>query len=130
MKTKISSLTFILCLWAFSLTISASSHHSLPITIGYLVAIESRTEKLEITRTIDLIDVYTLAGIHFPGNCVDFAAELHKSVYYEIGGQQKTFYVEVKRISRNGKYRRLSNRQFSQIVKTHQIALTESKQSN
>lgn len=126
MKTKI-----LLTLIALSITLSAwsqqtaaadSSRGKLPLTIGYLVAIETRHEKLEIIRTLDLADVYTLSEIHFPGNCVDFSAELRQSVFYELRSRNKTLYVEIKRINNNGKFRRLSNRQFRTLVQTQNLA--------
>lgn len=93
----------------------------LPLTIGYLVAIESKHEKLEIIRTLDLVDVYTLSEIHFPGNCIDFEKELQQSVFYELHSRSKTFYVELKRINNNGRFCHLSNRQFRELVKTQYL---------
>ena len=123
MKTKILLFAFS---FAFALSSIAGNKKPVPV-IGYLVAIESKTEGLDITLTIDLIDVYTLAEIHFSGNCVDFASELQQSVYYQAGGQSKTFYVELKRINRNGKFRRLSNRQFREIVQAQNHTAPDTK---
>jgi hypothetical protein len=116
MKTKIFFALAFAFAFAFHFSLNALSQHpesskQNPAT-GYLVAITSHSEGLKITRTTDLVDVYALAEIHFPNNCVDFARELRHSVYYEIESQHKGFFVEVKRINRNGKYRRMSNREF------------------
>jgi len=117
MKTFLSVIMLVLIASAaFSKPTGRRAATQKPVTaIGYLVAVTSPTKKLEITKTIDLADVYTLAEIHFQNNCVDFAEELRHSVYYDIECQQKGFYVEVKNINRNGKFRRMSNREFRQL---------------
>ena len=78
---------------------------------GYLVAVTSHTEGLQITKTRQLTEVYALSEIHFPGNCVDFGQELRHSVYYIIENQHKGFFVEVKKINKKGKYKRLNHKE-------------------
>ena len=121
MKTKLFA-------FALFLTFSTSANNrALPITIGYLIVVESKTEGFKVTRTMYLADVYTEAEIQFPNNCVDFATELNRSVFYEISNRNKTFYVEVKRVTNTGKFRRLSNRQFREIVQMQNLASPDTK---
>lgn len=99
----------------FILAVVLVAQKSCTAQTGYMVAIENQTGKIEITKTPNIADVYALASKHIPGNCANFNRELTKSVYYTIENQQTQFYVEVKRITKNGKYRRLSNREFAKL---------------
>ncbi|HSW67284.1 MAG TPA: hypothetical protein VLH16_01750 [Bacteroidales bacterium] len=108
MKTKIMLLT-ICCL----LLAAASAKTTGKIKIGYLVAIDNPGERLNLIKTTDLADVYALSEVQFPNNCIDWGKELQKSVFYQLESRNRSFYVEVKRINRNGKYRRMSNREWS-----------------
>lgn len=124
MKTK---LLFIVL--ALSMALSAWSQQS-SANIGYLVAVETKSGKLEITRATSLNEVYTLAEIHLPGNCVDFASELQQSVFYQTGTQQMSFYVEVKRVNRHGKFRHLSNHRFRAMVQAQRLATADTITNN
>lgn len=123
MKTKIILLvTFCLLL----VTATAQNNNHLQ-QLGYWVVIDLPGKKLEIVKTTDASYVERLSQEIFPGNCVNFAKELHHQPVFIIDNGSKIFYAELKRVTPNGKYRRISNRQFSEMVQELNLASPETK---
>lgn len=74
--------------------------------IGYLVVTDT-AGKIEAKKALKLVEVYTIAELVFPNNCVNFEKELQKSPYFELRSREKSVYIEKKRINKHGKFRRL-----------------------
>jgi hypothetical protein len=106
MKAKI---TFI----ALCMALSAWSQQ--PSGIGYLVAIDNSGQKLQLVKTTSLAEVYALSEINFPNNCIAWEKELTKSVFCQIESRNRCFYVELKKVNKKGRYRKVSNREFEQL---------------
>jgi hypothetical protein len=115
MKTKI---LFIVLAWSMALSAwsQPSALSSLPSALGFLVAIDNPGERLQLVKTTSLTEVYALSEINFPGNCIAWEKELGKSVFYQIESRNRCFYVELKKVNKNGKYRKVSNREFSRMT--------------
>jgi hypothetical protein len=89
-----------------SLVTPAISRPKEPIKTGYLVVI-TKDCKYSAIKTESLTEVYTLAETVFPGNCLQVEKVLKTSPYFDIYNSEKGIYIEKKRITKNGKYRRL-----------------------
>lgn len=114
MKTKILLIVFVL-----GMALSALSQQ--PANIGYKVvyAINGKTERP--VKTQSLPEVYAIAETCMPGNCINFEKELQKNPFFDMGNFNRSFYVEIRRI-KNGKFRRMSNRQFRAYTEAQRIS--------
>jgi hypothetical protein len=84
--------------------------------VGYHVFYQTG-KKLEQVKTTELVEVLTLAQLIIPGNCIDIAKGLTKQPFFYAEFSGRTFYVEIKKINKRGKYRRMSMREFKQLQK-------------
>lgn len=73
--------------------------------IGYLIVVE-QGNKLTKFKSESLVEVYSIAEMVFPQNCISFEKELSKSPYFEISNANKYLYVERKIMSKTGKFKR------------------------
>lgn len=85
--------------------------------IGYWIVTYDTENGFKRIPTFELVDVYTVAETMFPSNCIDFKKELKEHIYVEIEVYGKAFYVEVKKINRNGKFRSLSKKEIKEYFK-------------
>lgn len=79
--------------------------------IGYWIVTYDTESGYKPTGTVELVDVYVLAEQYFPGNCIDFHKVLKESVFFKFESDSKVFYVEVRKIKFNGKFKRLSKKE-------------------
>lgn len=112
MKTKIKIILLALCLPLLSVAQQQTKY-------GYMVCIDNKGERLEIVKTPDILEVVTLAEVQFPNNCIDFREELRQyPPVFTLDNNRKVFYVEMKRINKNGKYRRIGKREYKQMLES------------
>jgi len=117
MKTILSIL-----LLAFTLSVSAKPE---PLCIGYEITTFETGKGYERHQTINLVDVYSIAELFCSGNCIDFEKELKKNVAIEFsktGYTTKSLYIEVKKITFSGKYKRLNKAEIKQYLQTWQTS--------
>lgn len=107
---KLLIATFLL-LTAFSLSASPKP------CIGYWIVTYDAENGYKPTGTTEIVDVYVIAEQYFPGNCIDFEKQLKESVFFQIESDSKVFYVEVKKIKFNGKFKRLSKKGIKEYLK-------------
>lgn len=74
--------------------------------LGYFICIDSGT-KYAIEKTTDIVEVYAIMEICFPGNCIELEKQLYRTEkpVFEMYVGDLGIYVElkiVKRIKRNG----------------------------
>ena len=108
-------------LLAFILSVSAKPK---PLCIGYEITTYETGKGYEKHNTIELVDIYTIADIIGPLD-IDFEKELKKNVAIEFsktGNITKRLYIEVKKITYSGKYKRLNNAEIKQYLQTWQIS--------
>jgi hypothetical protein len=78
--------------------------------IGYLIVVyENFGNGSTVKRTKDITIAECLLKEKFPNINLDLQHELNYSRYVEIENEETTFYIEVRRINKNGKYRRIKN---------------------
>ena len=72
---------------------------------GYLVVIQARSPKVEMLRTQDKVRAEALIRKHV----ADFRVETHMvdKLYYQKDFPDKTVYIEKKRVTKKGKYRKI-----------------------
>lgn len=98
------------------ITISLSAKPK-PLCIGYWIVTYDTEQGYKKIPTVNLVDVYTVANLYFPDNCIDFGKELKKSVYFEIEIDGKSVYIEVKKITFDGKFKKLNKREIKEYLK-------------
>jgi hypothetical protein len=92
-----------------------------PAKVGYWVVTDTKGQRLEIVKTPDMPEVAALAEAQFPGNCFEIEKELYQwPPVFSVDNGRKAFYVELKRITPKGKYRRISKREFKRTILSQQ----------
>ena len=81
---------------------------------GYLVA-TTGADGVTVQHIADMEHVQQIFRQQFPATCINIAAELRLSPYFEMNTHSRGFYVEIKRVTKNGKYRKISNKQFKNM---------------
>lgn len=94
----------IILLLLLTLTVTAKDYK-----IGYLIVV-SEGSKNVVTRTQDISVAESLLKEKFPNINVDLKYELTYSRYIEVENEETAFYIEVKVVNKNGKYRRVKNK--------------------
>lgn len=84
------------------------------IETGYLVCITG-TGKTNCKQVLKLETAIEIVELHFPGSNIDFKKELKHSRYFQVLTENKGIYLEKKRISARGRYRRITDRQLKAI---------------
>lgn len=96
-----------------------------PLCIGYEIVTFETGKGYEKYQTINLVDVYSIAQLFYSGNCIDFEKELKKNVAIEFsktGNMTKSLYIEVKKITFSGKYKRLNKAEIKQYLQRWQTS--------
>ena len=80
--------------------------------IGYYIVLETGKKKCEIIKTESIKVVDDILNNQFDNinTYINLANILNYSRYFQISDETTYIYVEVKRITKNGKYRRIKNR--------------------
>ena len=86
------------------------------LSLGYWIVTQTQKEGYKTTGTTEIIDVYAIAEIYTENACIDFGKVLSESMFYESRIESKYFYVELKKIKQNGKYRSLSKRDIKKLL--------------
>lgn len=79
------------------------------ITIGYHVVIQKNGKFQKPLNTESLAEVYAYINVYFPDFCADIETELKKSPVFIQETFKNQIYVEKKRITKTGKYKRIKN---------------------
>lgn len=102
-------LAFVVSFWAIPDTFASKPDNSAKkdsaSKIGYLVVVE-QGNKFTKFKTESLVEVYSIAEMVFPQNCISFEKELSKSPYFEISNANKYLYVERKIVGKRGNLKR------------------------
>jgi len=108
-------------LMAFTLSSTAKPK---PLCIGYEIVTYETGKGYEKHNTIELVDIYTIADM-IGSFDIDFEKELKKNVAIEFsktGNMTKRLYIEVKKITFSGKYKRLNKAEIKQYLQRWQIS--------
>jgi hypothetical protein len=87
--------------------------------IGYWIVTYDTENGYKPTGTTEILDVYVIAEQYFPGNCIDFDKQLKESVFFKFESDSKVFYVEVRKVKHNGKFKRLSKKEVNEYRDGH-----------
>ena len=79
------------------------------ITIGYYVVIQKNGKFEQPLKTKSLAEVYAFIQVSFPEFCADIESELKHSPVFIHEKFKNQIYVEKKRITKAGKYKRIKN---------------------
>ena len=82
----------------------------------YLIVIEF-DNNITVRKANDTIQLKTIVLEHYPKSKISLTEIMGGSVYFEISNYKKRFYVEKKRITKRGKYRKLRRKQRREIEK-------------
>lgn len=77
------------------------------ITIGYYVVIQKNGKFKPPLKTKSLAEVYAFIQVSFPDFCADIESELKHSPVFIHETFKNQIYVEKKRITKAGKYKRI-----------------------
>lgn len=75
---------------------------------GYYIVLRTDTIPVKI-ETKEIVEVYTVAALAIPENCINFEKLFDETLYFRYTTQKCDFYVEKKRINKRGKYKRIEN---------------------
>ena len=99
------------------IVLSVTAEPKPELKIGYWIVTYTIENGYEITKTTEIADVYDLAEQQFPDNCIDFNEKLKTTAYVEITQVRNSFYVEVKKVTSKGKFRKLTNNEIKEYLK-------------
>lgn len=89
------------------------------IKIGYLVCFyrtDVTNAKTNVKEVQKLETAINIMELYYPDiRCFDVKAELRLSRYFEIMTETKSLYIEVKQINKQGKYRKITKKQFKSL---------------
>ena len=77
------------------------------ITIGYHVVIQKNGKFQKPLNTESIVEVYAYINVYFPDFCADIESELKHSPVFIQETFKNQIYVEKKRITKAGKYKRI-----------------------
>lgn len=86
-----------------------------PVKYGYFVYISGNSQSKRIyVETVN--KVTETVKLHYPNHCIsDIETALKISRFYCYEDEIKYIYIELKKINSNGKYRRISNKQWFKL---------------
>ena len=109
MKTKFFTLIAALLICAATMAKPDKTQKPAPVT-GYMVVVQQPGQKPETLKTIHLAEVYAVCDLVLQGMYIDIAARLQQWPYIEVEAGGRYFYIELRRVSESGRYKRMSKK--------------------